>query len=75
MIPLDPAQKEKKQMKQIKQMKGIVRFQGICYLISLVLLPLNFFEQYRLIGGIGYFSLLIASIISLVQLMKTRKRK
>ncbi len=62
-------------MKGIRRLTGINLFLGILYLVSLVLLPFNFFVQYRMVGLFGYISLFIASIIRLVQLIKARWKK
>jgi hypothetical protein len=62
-------------MKGIRRLTGINLFLGILYLVSLVLLPFNFFVQYRMIGGLGYIALFIASTIRLVQLIKARWKK
>ena len=69
MLPWTPSHKEK------EQMKGIRLFQGILSLVSLVLIPFTFFEQYRIIGYIGLCVLFIPSTILFVLQMKTGKKK
>lgn len=49
-------------------MDAVRLIQGLLYLVSVVLIPINYFRRNRILGLIGFGSLGVASIITLVQL-------